>query len=296
MDLETTEHISELNSAIAFLRLKNAIALFSSEMCSVVSKSTSHPQTMNCFNPFIAAYSKAYGALVRTRDLSVPASSTNPIVASNFPFTLDVPSSLPDKLDMASEIRSIIESVEFSNQASAFSPQLLIIDSNWDTVLGIVQNVCTILGSLFVILAACCRSFLASVCCVTSMLVAMCIEFYLLHLMDFAIDAVFLINMTLVLGLCIDPMSHITFCYTREAGTAGEKLQSTLTKVMEPVLHGILTTAIGISITAAGSSVLIITFFAFISLALLCTLVVTSTLLPTLLYLLAPADPDAHAR
>ena len=48
MDLETTEHISELNSAIAFLSLKNAIALFSSEMCSVVSKSTSHPQTMTC--------------------------------------------------------------------------------------------------------------------------------------------------------------------------------------------------------------------------------------------------------
>ena len=46
MDLETPQHISELNSAIAFSRLKNAIALFSSEMCCGVSKSTSHPRTM----------------------------------------------------------------------------------------------------------------------------------------------------------------------------------------------------------------------------------------------------------
>ena len=37
VDLETTQHISELNS------LENAIAPFSSEMCWVVSKSTSHP-------------------------------------------------------------------------------------------------------------------------------------------------------------------------------------------------------------------------------------------------------------
>ena len=48
MDLETPQHISELNSAIAFSRLKNGIALFSSEMCWGVSKSTSHPRTMMC--------------------------------------------------------------------------------------------------------------------------------------------------------------------------------------------------------------------------------------------------------
>ena len=52
MDLETPQHIFELNSAIAFLSLENAIALFSSKMCWGVSKSTSHPcshpKTMNC--------------------------------------------------------------------------------------------------------------------------------------------------------------------------------------------------------------------------------------------------------
>ena len=41
MDSETPPHISELNSAIALLRLENAIALFSSEMCWGVSESTS---------------------------------------------------------------------------------------------------------------------------------------------------------------------------------------------------------------------------------------------------------------
>ena len=46
MDLETPQHISELNSAIAFLSLKNAIELFSSEMCWGVSSYTSHPRTM----------------------------------------------------------------------------------------------------------------------------------------------------------------------------------------------------------------------------------------------------------
>ena len=46
MDLEAPLHISELNSAILFLSLKNVIALFSSEMCRGASKSTSHPQTM----------------------------------------------------------------------------------------------------------------------------------------------------------------------------------------------------------------------------------------------------------
>ena len=46
VDLEAPPHISELNSAIAFLTLKNAIALFNSEMCGGASKSTSHPQTM----------------------------------------------------------------------------------------------------------------------------------------------------------------------------------------------------------------------------------------------------------
>ena len=40
------EHISELNSAIAFLSLENSIALFSSEMCWGVSKYTSQPKTM----------------------------------------------------------------------------------------------------------------------------------------------------------------------------------------------------------------------------------------------------------
>ena len=40
-------HISELNSAIAFLSLESGIALFSSEMCRGASKSTSHPQTMS---------------------------------------------------------------------------------------------------------------------------------------------------------------------------------------------------------------------------------------------------------
>ena len=48
MDLEEPPYISELNSAIAFLRLKSAIALFSSEMCGGPSKSTSHPKTMTC--------------------------------------------------------------------------------------------------------------------------------------------------------------------------------------------------------------------------------------------------------
>ena len=43
-----SQRISELNSAAAFFRLKNAITLFSSEMCWGVSKSTSHPQTMMC--------------------------------------------------------------------------------------------------------------------------------------------------------------------------------------------------------------------------------------------------------
>ena len=47
VDLEAPLHISELNSAILFLSLKNRIALFSSEMCRGASKSTSHPQTMN---------------------------------------------------------------------------------------------------------------------------------------------------------------------------------------------------------------------------------------------------------
>ena len=46
VDLELSSLISELNSAIAFLSLKNAIALFSSEMSEDVSKSTSHPRTM----------------------------------------------------------------------------------------------------------------------------------------------------------------------------------------------------------------------------------------------------------
>ena len=48
VDLETPQHISELNSAIAFSSLENAIALFSSEMWWGVSKSTSHPKTMMC--------------------------------------------------------------------------------------------------------------------------------------------------------------------------------------------------------------------------------------------------------
>ena len=46
--METPQHISELNSAIALSSLDNAIALFSSEMCWGVSKSTSHPRTMMC--------------------------------------------------------------------------------------------------------------------------------------------------------------------------------------------------------------------------------------------------------
>ena len=45
--------ISEMNSAIAFFMLTNVIALFISisEMCRGASKSTSHPQTMNCNTP-----------------------------------------------------------------------------------------------------------------------------------------------------------------------------------------------------------------------------------------------------
>ena len=63
MDLETPQHISELNSAIAFSRLKNVIALFCSEMCWGVSKSTSHPKTVksiiaievnHCFRGIVA--------------------------------------------------------------------------------------------------------------------------------------------------------------------------------------------------------------------------------------------------
>ena len=46
VDLEGPLHISELNSAIAFLTLKMRFALFSSEMCSGASKSTSHRQTI----------------------------------------------------------------------------------------------------------------------------------------------------------------------------------------------------------------------------------------------------------
>ena len=46
--MEAPQHISELNSAIAFLTLKTAIALFSSELCGGASKPTSHPQTMIC--------------------------------------------------------------------------------------------------------------------------------------------------------------------------------------------------------------------------------------------------------
>ena len=51
MDLEAPLHISELNSAIPLLSLKNGIALFSSEMCRDASKSTSHPQTMIIVSP-----------------------------------------------------------------------------------------------------------------------------------------------------------------------------------------------------------------------------------------------------
>ena len=46
MDLEAPLYISELNSAIVYLSLKNTIALFSSEMFRGASKSTSHPKTM----------------------------------------------------------------------------------------------------------------------------------------------------------------------------------------------------------------------------------------------------------
>ena len=46
--MEASLHISELNSTITFLSFKNVIALFSSEMCRDASKSTTHPQTMNC--------------------------------------------------------------------------------------------------------------------------------------------------------------------------------------------------------------------------------------------------------
>ena len=45
-DLEAPLRISELNNAIPFFRLKNKIALFSSEMCRGAPKSTSHPQAM----------------------------------------------------------------------------------------------------------------------------------------------------------------------------------------------------------------------------------------------------------
>jgi len=48
VDLETSSVISEFNSAIALLRHKNAIALFSSETSENVSKSASHPRTMRC--------------------------------------------------------------------------------------------------------------------------------------------------------------------------------------------------------------------------------------------------------
>ena len=66
MDLGAPQHISELNSAIAFLTLKNVIALFSSEMCggaSKRSKSTSHPKTMMCVRSDGAVSTRSVGAV-----------------------------------------------------------------------------------------------------------------------------------------------------------------------------------------------------------------------------------------
>uniref|UniRef100_A0A1I7YH77 SSD domain-containing protein n=1 Tax=Steinernema glaseri TaxID=37863 RepID=A0A1I7YH77_9BILA len=213
------------------------------------------------------------------------------IVYSQIPYYLSGLTDTPVIVDMIKEIRSICEEY-----------QLLGIDSFphgiaftfWEQYLHLNENLINAIG-VIALAVFCVISFLLfnpwAASCIMVILVLMTVELAgFLGFVGIKLNPVSAVTLITAVGIGVEFTAHVVFAFLTSLGDRNERMAAAIDRVFVPVIHGALSTLLGIIMLAFSEFEFVVKYFFVVMFALIIIGLINGlALLPVLLSLIGPS-------
>uniref|UniRef100_A0A1I7Z3V5 SSD domain-containing protein n=1 Tax=Steinernema glaseri TaxID=37863 RepID=A0A1I7Z3V5_9BILA len=235
-----------------------------------------------------AFYPSPPGWAYTKQEKLVPAAP--PLAYSQIPFYLTDLINTPVIVDMIREVRGTCERFEAEGlpnfpQGIAFTFWEQYLDLSWNLFLAI----CIIAGCVFLVVSSIIFNPWAAAM-VMIVVVSMTIELAgFMGLFGVKLNPVSAVTLITAVGIGVEFTAHVVLAFLTSLGTRDERMASCMNHMFTPVVHGGLSTLLGIVMLAFSEFEFVVTyFFLVMSVLILLGLINGLALLPVLLSLIGP--------